>query len=152
MEPFGLVFCAEQETNGRIGAGFPNGAPQREKLLSLQEHARLIQESLRKAGTAQDVGGADAQCFQLRESGAGKTKVLIHQLHSDLREAISIEKRYFPSDMCPILEVAARPLLCRTRHCLCRIRQSASDSPAGLGSYAKDRHIWRILSRDLSQM
>ena len=99
MKPFGLTFCAELETDRRIAADFAHGAPKGKEFLGIKEHARLIDKSLGKPGSAQDGRGTDSQFFQLRKGAARDAKMLVHSVYSDLREAMSMEKRYFTSDL-----------------------------------------------------
>jgi hypothetical protein len=79
MEAFRLGFCAEQETNRGVGTDFAHGTPEGKEFLSREEHARLIRESLGKAGSAQDRRGTDSQFFQLEKSAARDAKVLVHR-------------------------------------------------------------------------
>ena len=79
MESFGLTLCAEQDTNRGVCTDFPNGTPQSEEFLSLEEHARLIDKCLGKSGSAQDRRGRQAQFFQLRKGAARDAKVFIHR-------------------------------------------------------------------------
>ncbi len=94
-----LGFCAELEADRGIGADFAHGTPKGKEFLGFEEHARLIDKTLGKPGSAQDRRGTDSQFFQLRKGAARDAKVLIHSVYSDLREAMSMEKRYFTSDL-----------------------------------------------------
>src|SRR6266576_2095456 len=91
MKSFGLVFCAEQEADRRACAEFGDGTPKSKQFLSFQEHARLINESLRKSGSAQDCRGTDSHFFQLKERAARDAKVLIHTLLTFERSHIDRE-------------------------------------------------------------
>ncbi len=99
MKPFGPTFYAELETDRRIGADFAHGAPKGKEFLCIKEHARLIDKSLGKPGSAQDCRGTDSQFFQLRKGAARDAKVLVLSVYTDLREAMSMEERYFTSDL-----------------------------------------------------
>jgi hypothetical protein len=99
MKSFGPALGAELEPNCRIIADFANCTPQREQFFGCKKHTRLTGERLRKSGAAKDCGRRYAKFFQFRKYAAGNAKVLIHRLYSDLRDAMSIEKRYFTSDL-----------------------------------------------------
>src|SRR2546422_4756768 len=90
MEPFGLTFCAELETDRRIGADFAHGAPQGKEFLCIKEHARLIDKSLGKPGSAQDCRGTDTQFFQLRKGAARDAKVRSEEHTSELQSRLHL--------------------------------------------------------------
>src|SRR5258708_36651025 len=53
-EAFGLRFCAEQETDGRVGADFTHGTPEGKEFLRVEERARLINQTLGTPSRTQD--------------------------------------------------------------------------------------------------
>ena len=77
-----LLFVSSPKTQPKLGQGTPIDGGEFESL-----------------ARATSRGGTDSQFFQLRKGPARNAKVFIHRVYSDLREAISIEKRYFTSDL-----------------------------------------------------
>ena len=93
-----FVSVPELEADRRVGADFANGAPKGKQFLGVEQYARLIDQALAEArpcaGPRRHGLPVLPTCEVLPE-----TRKCLFIVYSDLREAMSMEKRYFTSDL-----------------------------------------------------
>src|SRR5207248_6686740 len=88
-------FRAQLQSNRRIAAHFPNGAPKREEFSGRDIYFFLLEEPCRQTGAPKHRRQRYVMLLQPLCPKFGYLKLIAH----DLSEAMSIEKRYFTSDL-----------------------------------------------------
>src|SRR6059036_3010328 len=88
-------FRSQLQSNHRIAAHFPNGAPKREEFSGRDIYFFLLEEPCRQTGAPKHRRQRYVMLLQPLCPKFGYLKLIAH----DLSEAMSIEKRYFTSDL-----------------------------------------------------
>src|SRR5207248_11446924 len=88
-------FRSQLQSNHRIAAHFSNGAPKREEFSGRDVYFFLLEKPCRQTGAPKHRRQRYVMVLQPLCPKFGHLKLIAH----DLSEAMSIEKRYFTSDL-----------------------------------------------------